>query len=460
MADVISGQSARWLGSAVIRQTLILIAVFLMVDIASLGVAYLKLRADLRGELQDLLNDEVASFEVSATPRAMAAIVGARARVSSPESKVIVFFRDDGGQIGNARAMMSGGEMTIVPLDGGAPLAPEGYLQRVREQEGGILLVGVSLHPLAELRDTFIALLILSLVPTALVSILSAAILSRQNAYRVSQIESTLGRMSQGDLGARVGNPGGSDDLARIAIGVNRMAEKQEASVAALKQVTTDIAHDLKTPVQRLAVVLSELAEHVGDNAENAGLLEAAQQEVDRAAGIFDAMLRIAQIEGGGLSRGFAEVDLCDVARRVSELHEASIEDGGRALRLSLPESPVLVSGDQDLIAQGLSNLLENAERHTPTGTTIAVLVKSGGSGPGLIVADDGPGIPKDERARVRQRFYRLERSRTTPGNGLGLAMVSAIAALHGCRFDLSDNAPGLVASLVFPAPARPADPK
>ena len=185
MADARAEVPLRWRDSAIFRQTLILLAVFLIVDVASIGVAYLKLRADLNAELLDDLDAEVASFDVAATPGAMAAIVGARARVSSPRSKVIVFFRGDGGQVGNALADMRDGEVRILPLDGGAPLEPEGYLQRVREQEGGVLLVGISLLPLAELRDTFLALLLLSLVPTAIVSVLTATLLSRETVRRV-----------------------------------------------------------------------------------------------------------------------------------------------------------------------------------------------------------------------------------------------------------------------------------
>lgn len=440
------------LGSAIVRQTFVLLAVFLIVDVVSLGATYAKLRLDLRSELQEVLNDEIASFELSATPRALAAIVSARARVSAPEDRIVVFLRADGGQVGNARAIMESREIRVLPLDGGEPLAPAGYLRDTRQLDGGVLLVGVSLGPLGELADTFLVLLALSLVPTAAVSVVTAALLSRQNARRVARIEGTLRRLSAGDLAARVDPVTGSDDLALLAAGVNRMAERQQASTEALRQVTTDIAHDLKTPLQRLSVQLADLDAHIEDDAEAAQLLANARDEAGRAVAIFDSMLRIAQIEGGTLGQSFAPVDLCDVVRAIYDLHQPSLEDAGLHPSLKLPPGPLVVKGDADLLAQALSNLLENAKRHTPRGTEIVVSAQRSGSDVVLTVADKGPGIPDSERGRVTRRFYRLERSRSTPGHGLGLALVSAIAEVHHGTLTLDDNRPGLRVSLRIPA--------
>lgn len=446
------GAVRRALRSAPVRQALILIAVFVAVHAASLGAAYLKLRADLAAELRAELRSEAASLDVAATPRALAAIVGARARATDPADAVFVFLRADGGQIGNVIARLDGDAVHLVPIEGSNGLSPAGYIQEVRRLSGGILILGVSLAPVRALTDTFVTLFLLSLVPTALVSLLIGALLARRDARRVAQIERILDRLSGGDLAARVEPPTGADDMARIARGVNRLAQKQQASTEALRQVSTDIAHDLKTPLQRVAVLIEELRGRLDEGSEAAALAAGAAEETDRAVRVFSAMLRIAQIEGGNLAARFAPLDLCETARRIAELYQPAIEEAGDALALDLPGAPVVVTGDAELIGQALSNLIENAHRHTPPGSRIAVSVTAGAGGPGISVADDGPGIPPDERGNVTRRFYRLERSRSTPGQGLGLSLVAAIAELHGGRLSLADNGPGTVARLGFPA--------
>jgi signal transduction histidine kinase len=440
----------RVLRSAPVRQTLLLLAVFFLIDAASLGGVYLKLRADVTNAIRSNVQSEMESLDLTATPRALSAIVSARARARDASDTVIVLLRADGGQVGNARATIEGGEVRLVPLDDGAALSADGYIHDVRRLSGGVLIVGLSMTPLRDLAETFVTLFLLSLVPTAVVSLFAGALLARRVARRVARIEGTLERLSSGDLSARIATPFGSDDLARISDGVNRLAERQEAATESLRQVTTDIAHDLKTPIQRASVLLSELQRSLDDGSESAGMATAAADEIDRAASVFSAMLRIAQIEGGNLAANFAPVDLCEAARRIVDLYQPSVEEAGDSIALDLPAGSVLVRGDVDLIGQALSNLIENAIRHTPSGSNIRVSVTDTPDGPILSVTDDGPGIPPHERDKVTRRFYRLERSRTSPGQGLGLALVHAIAVRHGARFQLEDDRPGTRASIRF----------
>jgi signal transduction histidine kinase len=211
-----------------------------------------------------------------------------------------------------------------------------------------------------------------------------------------------------------------------------------------LRQVSNDIAHDLRTPLGRLRQRLEEARDHATTTAEYAAAADASIAEADTLLETFSALLRIAQIEAGAQKSAFADVDLSEVARQVGEAYVPSAEDSQHRLDLSIAPGVVL-QGDRQLLAQMLSNLVENALTHTPADSTVSLTL---GSGPRIVVADNGPGIPAEERERVFDRFYRLDRSRTTAGSGLGLALVKAIASLHGLSIKLEDRAPGLAVVL------------
>jgi len=435
--------------STPVRQALVLVAVVALANLMSLGGAYLTLRADLVRAIRADLAGDLASFEISATPAALSAIVQARARATDPAKKVTVFLPPGGRQVGNARAILrEGGDIRLVP--GTHPLGAAGYLHETRRLAGGLLIVAESLGPIAELRRTFLSLLAFSLGPTVLISLGVGVLLARRSARRVDGIEDTLDRLSVGDLSARLPpDPAPADDLSRIGAGVNRLAARQEAATEALRQVTADIAHDLRTPLQRISVLIQDLRARLPDESEPAELADRASAEVDRAVSVFRAMLEIAQIEGGQASARVQPLDLGLTVRQVVELYQPSVEDAGHCLTLDCPGTGPTVRGEPSLIAQALANLIENALRHTPEGSRIDIAVSA--DPPGLSVADDGPGVPEDERGKVLRRLYRLERSRTTPGHGLGLSLVAAIAGLHDASLTLEDNAPGLRVRLVFP---------
>jgi signal transduction histidine kinase len=445
------------LRSTPVRQALLLVAVVAAVNLVSLGGAYLKLRADLVQSIRTDIEEELSGFDLSATPRALSAIVEAKARATDPAKTVLVFLGEDGRQVGNARAVLAGQNLRLVEADRDHALGQAGYIHEARRLSSGILIVAESLAPISDLSNTFLSLLAFSLGPTVLISLGLGVLIARRTARRVEGIERTLDRLSAGDLTARTGTKDGAgDDLGRIGAGVNRLAARQEAATEALRQVTADIAHDLRTPLQRIAVLLHDLGGRLPQGSDAMPLAEQARDEVDRAVSVFHAMLQIAQIEGSNAAARFAPLDLRDTARQMVELYLPAVEDAGDTLVLELPPEPVTVTGDPHLIAQALANLVENALRHTPPGTRISVAVSGGPAGPRLTVADDGPGVPAEEREKVVRRLYRLERSRTTPGHGLGLSLVAAIATLHAATLTLEDNDPGLRARVDFP-PAPPA---
>ncbi|WP_051492025.1 sensor histidine kinase [Roseivivax isoporae] len=436
--------------STPVRLALMLAALFTAVNLVTLGGAYLQLRAAAQAQIRESLDAGMAGFDVTATPAALATLVRARARAADPADSIYVFLGDDGRRAGNAAAVLNDGRPRLTALPDGRPLSDEGYLHEVRRLSSGVLILAESLAPLADLRRTFLALLAFSVVPTALLSLGLGTLIARRSARRVARIEATLGRLEAGELSARYdGRDHAGDDLSRIGQRVNRMAEQREAATEALRQVSADIAHDLRTPLQRISVLLADLRGHLAEDTEPARIAEAAGIEADRATQVFRALLEIAQIEGGAPAARFAPVDLVAVAREIVELYEPAADDAGIVLETDLPAAPVMVSGARDLVGQALANLIENALRHAGARARVTVAVAA--DGPCLVVRDTGPGIPEDERDRVLRRLYRLERSRTTPGNGLGLSLVAAIAQAHGAQLVLGDAGPGLVVTLRFP---------
>jgi signal transduction histidine kinase len=261
----------------------------------------------------------------------------------------------------------------------------------------------------------------------------------------------------EGDLGRRIPVGGSGDDLDRLAATFNRMLDRISALMDSLRQVSNDIAHDLRTPLTRLRQKL-EVARSQGQPADRAEAVEGALQDVDAILETFSALLRIAQIEGGARRAAFRPLDLSALARNVVEAFAPSAEDAGQSLRFE-GGAPVFVDGDGELLTQMLVNLVENALRHAGPSAQVLVHVRAttdeAGAQATVSVIDDGPGVPEEERERLFDRFYRLERSRSTPGSGLGLALVAAIARLHGGLVSLCNAHPGLRVEASFAA--RPA---
>lgn len=447
-------RSRQLLQATPVRLALGLLSLFSLVSVVTLGAAFVQIRGDLSEQITASLDQHVAGFRVTANPATLSALVAAEATAADPEHRIFVFIAPGGTSVGNARAEVRGTQVRLAQRDGGRKLGAEGYRTRVVPMAGGLLIVGESLEPLQDLEETLLDLIAFSLVPTILLSLSAGVWLAAASARRVGRIEAALERMAEGDLSARVQDRDRGDDFSRIGAGIDRMAAAQETATAALRQVSADIAHDLRTPVQRMAVLLADLRDRLPVESPEADLAARAANEADRAVAVFQSLLQIAQIEGGSPKARFAPVDLAAVLGTFVEIYEPAAEDSGHALRLApLPEGPVVVTGDRALLGRALANLIENALRHTPAGTRIDIALTRQVGRVILTVADDGPGIPEAERDKVRQRLYRLERSRTTPGHGLGLALVDAIAQVHGGELTLSDNAPGLRVQLTFPAP-------
>lgn len=266
---------------------------------------------------------------------------------------------------------------------------------------------------------------------------------------RVDAITRTAEAIIAGDLAQRVPTRGTNDDFDRLAATLNRMLDRIATLLESLRQVSNDVAHDLRMPLARLRQRLESIRDHHLLEANGEAALDIALAEMDTILDTFAALLRIAQIEAGTRRAGFGEVNLSAIFETVIDAFGPAAEDAGKSV-IARVEPGIGIRGDRELLTQMLANLVENAIRHTPSGTRIEVSLIPGQDGPVGIVADNGPGVPKEERERIFRRFYRLERSRTTPGSGLGLSLVAAIAALHEISIDLQDNKPGLRVQLTY----------
>lgn len=315
---------------------------------------------------------------------------------------------------------------------------------------GRRLLVGDDEDRIEALDATVLRGFGLALAGVVILGVAGGFALSSQMHRRLAAISGTAEAIIDGDLGRRVPLRGSDDDLDRLAQTINRMLDRIGALMESLKQVSNDVAHDLRTPLTRLR---QRLEAGLASPDEREAALEGSLADLDAILDTFAALLRIAQIEGGARRAGFRACDLASVVGTVVDAFAPSAEEAGQTL-VRTTTGPVHIDGDAELLTQMLVNLVENSLRHTGPGARIEVATRVTGEGIVLTVRDDGPGVPEAERERLFDRFYRLERSRSTPGSGLGLALVAAVAKLHGAEVRLIDAEPGLEAQVVFPRPA------
>jgi len=309
--------------------------------------------------------------------------------------------------------------------------------------DGSFLLVAQDASRLLDMQRAIVRAFVWAGGLTLLLAIGGGLLLGRNFLRRIDTIGRTTRVIMEGDLGARIPVRGTNDEIDQLVASLNAMLERIQALMEGLRQVTGDIAHDLRTPLGRLRQRLEDAREHATTTGEYAAATDAAITEADTLLETFSALLRIAQIEAGAQKSAFSELDLSTLLRSVGEAYLPSAEDAQHALDLKIDEG-VRLTGDRQLLAQMVSNLIENALNHTPAGCTVSLRLTRRNTGFDIEVSDNGPGIPTAEHDRVFDRFYRLDRSRTTAGSGLGLALVKAIATLHGLSIKLDDAHPGL----------------
>ena len=279
--------------------------------------------------------------------------------------------------------------------------------------------------------------------------------LARRVLKRIDQVSRASRRIVGGDLTGRLPVSGSGDEFDRLAGGLNDMLAKISELMKGLKEVSDNIAHDLKTPLTRLRNRLEEALSGPEDPARYRAALEASIEESDGLIRTFDALLKIARVEAGSSTAAFEILDLEAVAEDVAELFAPAAEEEGGSVEVVENDRRYRIMGDRELIAQMLVNLIENAlkyGRHDGRAPDVRIWLEQTGRTASVIVYDDGPGVPEADRARVLERFTRLEASRSTPGSGLGLALVAAIVRHHKGTIELGDADPGLKVTICLPA--------
>ncbi|HYD05215.1 MAG TPA: HAMP domain-containing sensor histidine kinase [Reyranella sp.] len=313
--------------------------------------------------------------------------------------------------------------------------------------DGTFVLVAQDASRLVDMQHAIVQAFIWAAGLTLLLAIGTGVLVGGRFVRRIDTIGRTSRAIMEGDLSARIPVRGNSDEIDQLVLGLNAMLDRIQQLLDGLRQVSSDIAHDLRTPLGRLRQKLEDAREHAKTTAEYQAATEAALAEADSLLEIFSALLRIAQIEAGAQRSAFTSVDLSALMRSIAEAYAPSAEDSQHKLEVDVVDG-VTVNGDRQLLAQLFSNLVENALTHTPAGSTVRLGLRATAAGFDAEIADNGPGVPEGERDKVFDRFYRLDRSRTTKGSGLGLALVKAIATLHGLSLRLEDRQPGLAVVL------------
>jgi signal transduction histidine kinase len=316
---------------------------------------------------------------------------------------------------------------------------------------GHRLLVGRDTRELTRVKQVFRRALVYGITLTLALSLLGGLLVARSAQRRLADLNRTTRQIMAGDLSRRAPLTGSNDEHDELAANINAMLDQISNLLEGMRHVGDSVAHDLRGPLTRLRNRLETLA--AAEHPSREDLAECVQQ-VEHVLDTFNALLRIARVESGAHRSAFAPVDLGRIVRDVAELYQAAADE--RRITLTCEcRAAVEVFGDRELLAQALTNLLDNAVKYTPPGGAVALVLERTADTAVLRIADTGPGIPAEDRERVLQRFTRLDQARSLPGNGLGLALVKAVAQQHHGRLTLGDDGPGLVVTLELPALAH-----
>jgi signal transduction histidine kinase len=436
--------------SGAVRLAALFLALFSCAVIIGFFAAYLFVRAEVEDQLREEIGggSDALAARLQNEPPELAFKDMSRERAAS-------LFRADGSLVIGDPGFSPFLGWRVIPADQIHLDEPEddrsqmalAYGRKVGDQT---LVVGAGMDVLEDAREAMYRGVFSSLAIVFLLGVAGSAILAWRFDRRLRRVQDALAAYASGELSRRLPVGRAGDEIDRMARGMNTLLDRLSGLMEATRQVTADVAHDLKTPMTRLR---HRLAEAEGASpAEVQEVIRSAAAEAEHIIGTFDALLRLSEIEAGARRARFDRVDLSDVLETVADAYGPDAEQA--AHRLETRIGPKLhVQGDRELLTQAFANLVENAIRHAGNGATIRVTAAANGAGVEAIVSDTGPGVPEADRERVLRRFGRLEASRSTPGTGLGLTLVNAIADLHQAQLQLSDNRPGLKVTITFAQP-------
>lgn len=451
-----TGAWPRLLRSTPFRLALTFAFLFMLAFVLSGAIVYQMMSADLAEQLDDTIKETYAVVAATYAENDLKELVETIESHSmrSPKKEQLFSLTDAAGirLAGNftAAGLPDGFSMFNAEMPGVPPGAE--YRAYSGSIGGNNLTVAFSLSETEELETIMLMSFGWATLIITGLAVAGGALLASRVQRRLDGIAATMVDVSHGRLDTRIPLTGKDDDIDIVSRQVNAALDRLSALVEGMKQVSADIAHDLKTPLNRLQMILEGAADRAAQGREVSDDLAEARAEGHQINETFDALLRIAQIEAGARRARFTDVALGEILQTIAEIYTDVAEDDGKVLSSTkLNETANRIHGDRELLTQMFANLVENALRHCPPGTTIKLSVTRQGDRVVASVADNGPGIPPDEREKVFQRLYRLDHSRSTPGSGLGLSLVRAIADLHGASIALDDCRPGLAVVVSFP---------
>lgn len=431
-----------------------LYSVLFALAVLALGIGvFFAVHANFRREQDRTLQPEAArvlrEYTEGGIPDLSRSIRKREARPNNNFSYAVIT-RDGRHLVGSTRlAQIGPGFHDITVSRRGGPLQPARVLG-TSLGDGSVLYVIVDSEELDRLETQLLALFGGGFFLVVLMASAGALLLVGHLKRRLERIVITAQAIRDGNFGQRVATGSDDDEFDRVDRALNAMLDRIDELVTNLRQVSSDVAHDMRTPLYRLRGEIEAGLNAAADGATQRRALQNALERSDALLTLFSAILRIAEVEGQSSADFDNRIDLAALVSAACDMHLPAIEDGGRALRLIL-DRDVRVAGNRELLTQAISNLLDNAQSHTPVGTVITVAVEGDGDNACLIVADDGPGVAEDDRPRIARRFVRLHEGRPGPGHGLGLNLVATIARAHGGSLRIEDNAPGLRVTIVLP---------
>lgn len=442
--------------STPVRLTVILSAVFL-IGLAIAGVvAFALVHQELSVRIDQSVSDTYAIIAAAYNDGDVGDLTESVTSHSAPivGDDQVYLLQDRAGTrlAGNLPLMtLKDGWSTVTPQTAGDSEPSADYRVFSGTVDGYRLTVGKSLSEADEIGLLMLTAFAWAGAGLIVLVAVTGAVIAINGQRRLGQVSAAMDQVGRGNLQARIPVSRRNDDIDHIGREVNTALDRLVALVEGMRQVSVDIAHELKTPLNRLGIAIEAALEGLSRGTDIEPQLEQAQAEGRVINATFDALLRIAQIESGARRARFTDLDLAPLLETIEDAFEPVAAENQQSLKLaSVPNLPA-IHGDSDLLTQLVANLVENAMRHCPPGSAISLSASAVDGRTQLTVSDTGPGIPEAERERVFRRLYRLEKSRTTSGSGLGLALVKAICELHGAHIELGDNAPGLVVSIIFP---------
>jgi signal transduction histidine kinase len=373
--------------------------------------------------------------------------VNERATLDPDGHRPMALFASDGRWLAGATAALPS---PLPPMDrpfdftlprGGEPSPFRGMLHRLAS--GDVFLVAQDMLEIRQFHDLLFEAMAWGGLVVLVLGLAGAAIVGMSALSRIDGVTRAIESIIEGDLSKRLPSRGTSSDLDRLIGVVNRMLDEIEWLMHEIKGVTDDVAHDLRTPLTRLLAGLERVHRRGGTVEDYGAAVEEAIAETRAILVTFGALLRIAEVEAGARRGGFTMVDLNTLATDVADFYEPLAEYKGVALSLEAAPVPAVMPGDPSLLFEAIGNLVDNAIKFTPSDGRVLLRITACAHRVGFEVSDSGPGIPPAERSAVLRRFHRAEKSRHTPGCGLGLSLVAAVAKLHGMKLIIEDVGPG-----------------